>query len=152
MSAFLVSHAHINVLISFAKSQKLVIPSPIAPETISTSIHDDDLAGGFGLELIRENIRSLEYRYHPTNDSKSLSDSHLKRYRFHPDPRGTIIAPDSSVRIIKATHCYDYQSCETPDYARSWAAAVMRHIREAACYYVPGYDKAPWDIEDPRPR
>lgn len=73
-----------------------------------------------------------------------------------PQP-GTLPAfePQRQKPIMRRLHCYDYQACETPDYPESWAAAVMRQIREAAILHLPGYDEAPWGYDaiitpDPR--
>lgn len=151
MSAFLVSFAHINVLLTFAKHQQLVLPHPVHSSCISSRIETHDLAQEMGIALLKENVRSLNYRY----GENGVLPRHLANaghcldvYRFCPDPRGVLQRSGTALAIIKATHCYDYQSCETPDYLTTWAADVMRHIREGACYLLPGYDDAPWGFDD----
>lgn len=154
MSAFLLSYTHINVLITFAKAQRLVLPAPEAPKDISVSVDSYERALEFGRELIRENLRSLSFRYgdNPPCPARFTStEQYLELYSFHPDSRGLVTRCGSAIAIIKATHCYDYQSCETPDYLKSWAAEVMRNIRDAACYLLPGYDEAPWGFTNPAP-
>lgn len=150
MSAFLVSDAHINVLITFAKTQGLVLPSPSSPDT-SHAIYNDEIATQFGRALLAENMRSLTYRYgdnHGFTKPLGGDEAYLNRYRYRYDPRGLVPKPGTAIAIIKATHCFDYQSCETPDYAKTWAAELMRLIRDAACHDLPGYESAPWGFED----
>lgn len=152
MSAFLVTDAHINVLITFARHHRMVLPHPDAPETVSLEIRTDETATEFGKALLRENLRSLTYRYgdkHGFTDAPGGDEAYLLRYRFKADHRAFMGKTGGPLAIIKATHCFDYQACETPDYPKTWAAEFMRLIRDAACHHLPGYDDAPWGFHGP---
>lgn len=149
MSARLVSYAHINVLMSFSLSHIALAPSPIGPDTIRCSIGEQQ-AAEFGFELLRENVRALKLRYGdqpPLPSGVACADAYLANYRFRPDPRGVSPSGGMAIAIIKATHCYDYQCGELPRYRKTWPAAMMRCIREAASPLLPGYADAPWEFQ-----
>lgn len=151
MSAFLISDATINAILTFAQKQQLVLPHPHDTEGTSVALYSTDLCDLFGRELLRENIRSLHYRYsdRATFGGSKDGDAWLARYHFQPDRRGLLLSTSDPVALIKATHCYDYQSCECPDYLNSWAATLMTGIREALCHHLPGYGDAPWGLDAP---
>lgn len=151
MSAFLVSHAHINVLLTYARHNRLVLPHPHNREHCSVDLQAQQMADLFGRELLRENLRSLTHRYgtdHGFIPDADNEDGYLANYRFTCDTRGLMPRP-GAIGVIKATHCFDYQACETPDYPKSWAAEIMRLLRDAACHDLPGYNNAPWGFDDP---
>lgn len=98
-----------------------------------------------GRILMRENVRSVSYRY---------GDAGHRAY-WGEDHGMTAVAPDDlpgpvdqkrvwayefrrpaedlhPARVIMHCDCWDYQSCETPDYRESLAYALMRAIREDA--------------------
>lgn len=150
MSVRLVSYAHINVLVSFVRTQRLALSAPWALACTLVTADTIEHAYELGRELVRENLRAFAHCYgdHPPPDRRfRCAASYLDDYCFDPDPRGLITAANAGVTIIKATHFYDYQCAATPDYGRSCAAGVMRHIRERACIYLPGYADAPWGLE-----
>jgi hypothetical protein len=153
MSEQLVSYAHINVLISFARTQRLALPAPWAPSNVLVLADTLEHAYEFGRELVRENLRALVHRCGgtpPRSRGFRCAASYLDDYCFSPDPRGLMRTSDAGVAIIKATHYYDYQCTQAPDYGCSCAAGVMRAIRDRACAYLPGYDVAPWGYADLR--
>lgn len=150
MSAFLVTDAHINVMLTFAAQHRLSLPDP---RCLSASIEVTQLSNAtlIGEALLRENLRSLTCRYgaaHGFTPEPHSDDSYAERYRFNPDHRLAHLGTGLAVAIIKLTHCFDYQACETDDYATTPAAAISRALRDAATYHLPGYDKAPWGIAD----
>jgi len=157
MSAFIVSSALIDVVLSFARAERLVLPHPDAPGSRSIELYTTEIATLFGRALFAQNLQSVADHYglnSPHFPELRAPQAFLAGYRFRPDARGRAPLIDP-MALIKATHCYDYQACETPDYPESWAAAVMRQIREAAILHLPGYDEAPWGYDaiitpDPR--
>lgn len=147
MSERLVSYAHINVLVSFARTQRLALPAPWAPSNVLVLADTLEHAYEFGRELVRENLRAFT-RLHdgipPRTRGFRCAASYLDDYCFSPDPRGWMSTSGAGVAIIKATHYYDYHCVQAPDYGCSCAAGVMRTIRDRACAYLPGYASAPW--------
>lgn len=55
------------------------------------------------------------------------------------------------VEILKAIDCYEYQACEAPNWDASVAKAFCQWLRKQAIYFLPGYEKAEWGIDDPEP-
>src|SRR5207244_11304732 len=125
MSAFLVSDAHINALLSYASRSG-------HGAAMRTHLH----AGSLGLVDVREpgqldrragvlkqqNIRSLLARYQ--NDKPDDFDYRITFRRR--------VADLSPVECLSACACYDYQACETDDYKDTDAAEIVDSIRHQA--------------------
>jgi hypothetical protein len=150
MSAFLISDSHIDVMLTYAAQHRLTLPDPRCPSS-SIDVSQTRNATLIGQTLLRENLRSLACRYgaaHGFTPEPHNDESYAERYQFKPDDRLASLGSDISVAIMKLTHCFDYQACETNNYASTPAAAITLALREAAAYQLPGYDKAPWSIAD----
>ena len=50
------------------------------------------------------------------------------------------------VGAIKAAQCYEYQSCEHPEWSTSEAKALTERLINEAISNLPGYESAPWGI------
>jgi len=50
--------------------------------------------------------------------------------------------------VLKAIACYAYQSSDWEDWERSRASAFCETLRFKLIGILPGYDAAPWGIED----
>lgn len=167
MSAFICTPDHIKAIAIFAAAE------PRDSETISDSwlrhqLQEYGLIGEAPIfigdskakaELIAailyaENIRSVSCRYRelPTyKDGVSTDDLpglierpqiiHISdREMFHQPVR-------NPVHILKMCDCLEYQSCETSDYRKSLAFALLEVIRKGAIRRLPGYDEAPWEYQ-----
>ena len=85
--------------------------------------------------LLAENVRSVNYRYSGQIEAEP--------YKFvYPSRRYT------PVEIIRACDGYMYQACETPDWKQTQAYAIIHLIRERAIHRLDGYDAAQWEIND----
>ena len=120
MSAFVVSSDTIDAIVEFAISSRLITREE---------------ADATGAMLLRENVRSVNFRY----STRDKVPSYTFREGF---------LPPSRVQVLKACHCLDYQSCEHDGYRKSKA---YRFIRDVAYDATPsdaiaGYDRAAWDI------
>ncbi len=120
MSAFIVTHDHINAIISFACQY--------------------NIAGVAGREqataelLLAENTRSVNHRYRENTPVETIVFSSQ-------DP--TL----SPIEVIKACDCLDYQSCETDDWRSTPACKLLESIQSHAVRQLDGYQKAPWEIQ-----
>jgi hypothetical protein len=109
MSAWIVSKTHIDALVTYA------IDHAISPKP-----NPDEV----GKLLWYENRKSLRYRYADADDCwKELST--LNTYRYEP-------AYVSEVAIVKAVHCYAYQSCEHPGWEKSAAKRLSDVLEQRA--------------------
>lgn len=139
MSAYVVSQAHIDLLVSAAVTWRRLdfYNSPSlsgAPELSQTTNPD-----AIGAALWAENVRSVNYRY---NSEEAETVPAYTWRDLH--PTGAPLA----LIVLKACDCFDYQACETEDYESRWAARWIDQLRKQAISQLPGYDKAPgWGYE-----
>ena len=134
MSAWIVMNRHIHVLVQAATR-----PTEFGPLRFSFQPHDPEDStrvsvvctqpDALGRMLLRENIASVAYRY-PDDTFDELPGSF------------------SVVEVLKAIDCYEYQSCEHPQWKHSEAHAFCAALRRRLIGTLPGYDEAPWGIDD----
>lgn len=137
MSAFIVSDFHINVLVSWAAGRH-------GSDAVSYYWNGDrhyvrSNPKGVAAELYAENVRSVNARYN--------EDSMETGFKYEALPMGYLNI--SAVQILKACNCYEYQACETDNWVKSEAHAIIEGIRDAAIHALPGYDDADWEINIP---
>jgi len=106
MSAWTVSHGHIDVLVNAALQYGMVSD-------------DLDTLIALGDELWAENYASVNYRYDETDKSPD----------YNPVVTSLPLAP---LAVLKAISCYEYQTCEHPEWKTSTAKAVVDSIQRAA--------------------
>lgn len=131
MSAWVVSRKHIDYLVSAAKQYD---PHHYMRygETRMAELTTTEL----GRDLWRENMASVAYRY----EDARIEDEMLADYRF------CRVAIDPVV-ALKAIDCYEYQSCEHPEWRASKARKFCDDLRGVCICALPGYDQAPWGID-----
>lgn len=159
MSAFMCSDAHFNVLATYASQQRLDLRLKVGTKAEARAA---EIFGGeipsfmghvseyrtvpmhqrpelIGAVLRDENARSVEYRY---EDCRTSNDMGTKdRYRFK-------VRPATSPRqVLQGVRSLAYQSCETPDWDDTLAAAILDAIKESAIADV--CDGEPWTIDEP---
>jgi hypothetical protein len=143
MSAYIVGHDHIDALLTFAlcKSYGRGVVY-IANDALIEII--DDNASEIGRILLTENERSVRHRYpnDAPGDLPGTIGEDAANYTFRQFDQ-----PVSSLAILKACDCFDYQACETDDYKSSVAYAIVDAIRKRAIMRLPGYENSPgWDM------
>lgn len=124
MSAWIVSKAHIDVLV-WALGKRELFPDGMTPDEV----------GGV---LWRENYRSVNYRYGER--------ARVPEYRYAVPP--VKWTPDQLTKILG---CYDYQSCERNDYGKSKAFGLVKILsesldREGASRDSEEANTAPWGV------
>jgi len=142
MSAFVVSDDHISLLVTAAMDDRHFSSSYFSTLPGAPKGDDPDDADALGKALLRENTRSVLFRYQG-DDLEGMEA--IERYTFrriHP----TFVTP---VIVLKACDCYDYQACETNDYHERWAAKWVQQLRKSMISKLPGYDDAPWGFDEP---
>jgi hypothetical protein len=110
MSAWVVSKAHIDALVN-AAAQFGVIASK-------------GEANAAGRLLWAENVRSVNYRYD--------EESEPPEYKIQ-----TTEAAFRAAAVLRVLDCYEYQSCECPDWEKSQAFAWCARLRAAALGRLP---------------
>lgn len=153
MSAFVCDPKHFAALAAFAVNDPH--HSHVIHEWSNGNSLDEciKVAG----ELAKENLRSVGYRYPDDNapaGTIDLSDrltvkeaqDYARKYYFNP-PRISL------VDILKMCQCYDYHSCESPDWRDTLAYRQIQWIMSAAIHKLPGYQDSPgWDYHGQKDR
>lgn len=165
MSAYLVTPEHIGVLAQYAAQAPNPVSVPHGSEReMETRVET------FARLLGQANIDSVEHRYPDTAENGAgvefggvdSNTDYLLRCRMEArrllDRRGHLFADRlmRAVMILKMCDCYEYQSCETPEWYgqpahKNPARAVLEAIRSRAINSLPGYEDAPWGYQNPTP-
>ena len=128
MSAFMVPIEHIRAMVNAGLNVEY------GPMTwLTAGVLMPSTAEQVGAMLFAENQRSVNYRYneHEIEEHYTHGPSSLR----------------SPLEILLAIACYEYQSCETPDWEQSEAAAFCRKLRMHRIVQRPGYgDAQAWPI------
>ncbi|HEX3735217.1 MAG TPA: hypothetical protein VHU86_08685 [Solirubrobacterales bacterium] len=148
MSAFVVDPTHIDVMLSVA----LHGPSDAAgsrhewftPYLESTGARLSSVAcSPLGAALLAECIASVSYRY-PDDTFERLPGPvpvpRPEQYEFTDFGSCMTIA-----EACKAIDCYEYQSCEHPDWKESVACGFCGQLRQILTTRLPGAFEAPWE-------
>lgn len=130
MSAFVVSPLHINTLVSWAAKHRVNY-------IFDSKRHEiQDKAELVAATLYAENVRSVNTHY---NESEPTDG-----FVFRQAPIAYVNLP--AIAIIKACNCLEYQSCETSDWEKTEAFAILEAIKSDAVRHVDGYGDADWAI------
>lgn len=140
MSAWVIDFEHINVLVWAGLSREFAYDHVLTwywgnPTRAGRLEHHN--ATEVGRMLVRANVDSMKACY-----GDNLDDL-VEGYEYR-RPRSTSW---SRVEILKAIHCFEYQSCEVKDWGTTEAFAFCRHLESAIVRSLPGYSEAPWGIE-----
>jgi hypothetical protein len=135
MSAWVVSHHHIDLLVSAAIDYgvyvRLLNIGPVEKAT-------EENAQAIGLMLWTENVRSVVYRYNLAGSEEERGYlSALNGYSFR---RYSGLRASA---VVSAVACFDYQACECPDYRETAAAFFVRQLQQAVGGHPAGYDNEP---------
>lgn len=159
MSARLVSCTHIRALVSAAslwdKYHTVPLPPKAMLERYPTAFKyllqgyeghpknwlpmgEDEL----GRALWLANLDSLNARY---SQPDQIAEDRQALFEILSFRHALVELP--AAHVVKACDCYDYQSCEVPDWGAAWANTACSAIREAAISELT--KDAPWGIDDP---
>lgn len=151
MSAWIVTKNHIDTLVSWAFNTRTPVARALGYE-------DRDALGRL---LWAENLRSVSGRY-PGDVSGGrpgpvgFTDEQVTTYTFAPPrpfkstvPYYVDFDPSSACHALKQAECYDYQSCESPDYRETPAGILMQHLITALHVACPRADDDDSDINIP---
>jgi len=133
MSAFIVGDKHITAMIQTLSPR---YPGDGVSYYWNGESHPvNGKSRQIGQVLVDENYRSVNSRYSESGEPRTFKYD----YSVH---------SKTPVEIIKACHCYRYQACETKDWDKSEAAAIVNLIEGRATRDLPGYEDAEWEIRN----
>lgn len=125
MSAWMVSHGHITLLVEACFRYEIVKPHDGTPDAV-------------GQMLWRENRRSVNARYEETHRTPTYrhdSDRILHALRWPTNTLGSLGTARELVRVphlvYKQLACYEYQSCEHAGWKQSDAYRLIQDLRLA---------------------
>lgn len=138
MSAFLCTNTHITALAVFATNPTKFRQYPLWKPDLTAlerypNKRDSEILGEL---LLKENLKSINYRY--------PDHSFIEGFKLCHVADNTQYTP---VQMIKLAQCYDYQSCEHPEYKGCIAQRLMDSIISDCIRMLPGYDEAPWGLD-----
>lgn len=137
MSAFIVSKAHIDYLVTAAVDCRLSVYHMAGVDRAG-----DDTRDEWGRRLLAENYNSVNYRYG--------EDEKPEAYKWARIGPACPVSREAG-KVLKQIDCYEYQACDHPCWEKSWAYSFCRAMRNECIRHVPGYEKAPWGIPEDEP-
>jgi hypothetical protein len=144
MSAYVVDRDHIRYLVSAALYTSYRERSRSFRWYDSNGWQDltHENASEVGQMLWNECMRSVSYRY-PSDTEDQLPGPTTETFIYYHHLVGRGWIPELP-QVFMSCDCYEYQSCETPDWEQSSAFAFLRSLRKSAWQLVPGYGDAEW--------
>ena len=148
MSAWIVSKHHVDAMLTAALSRRVAGPHHgvlrFWTGDLSWSV-TRETADEIGEMLWAENVASVARRYGGDDVSDLPGPVELSREAYHFDQLPGDVEP---VKVFKILDCYEYQSCEHGGWRASPALAFCDALRRACCRSLPGYEAAPWGVDD----
>jgi hypothetical protein len=149
MSAFVVSHDHIDALLTFASDKRIIDDLGYFVNRGATKLTPSEI----GRVLLAENERSVCHRYPDCTpgDAPGKIGEEAVNYNFHRFSEfDRMQHAQKCAWVLKACQCFDYQACETDDYEQSIAHQIIRRIEARVIESLPYYEEAPWGIDRAR--
>jgi len=136
VSAWIVSKTHIDAIVTAIAKLR------------AREVDPDDLPK-IGQRLWEENHRSFRHRY-PKHEVQCPEYTYTPvKWPASPSESGDVRAFACALgAVCKLLACYEYQSCEHPEWPESLAHEVCQRLRAAVCAMLPGYEQTPWGLED----
>lgn len=155
MSAFMVSKSHIDALVHaayFGPRDLRGLPQSgrwCKPQFEGCHNWGFERMNDVGDMLVMENLSSIHARYpdtlaDPEGTPGPIAQYWQQLYEHETPPRKMGV-----VEALKALDCYEYQSCEHPEWDKSEAFEFCRSMRHSLIGCLPGYDAAPWEWDVP---
>lgn len=150
MSAYIVEENVINFMIQAGMSRAITScyglswwkkPTYEPNGTMKLTYANDQEVGQM---LWNQNIRSVRVRYGvgdlpgPTANPDIPAE---EQFIYKPRPWTMEVKP---IQVIKACHCYAYQSCESDDWALTESYRFSEALINASVHSVAGYEDAEW--------
>jgi hypothetical protein len=143
MSAFIVSRAHIDALVTAAVF----------------GVAECDLSNGFqspyfqGRRLETAKVHALGnclwHENHVSVWHRYPGDARHECHYVYPTKNGRFAVPQllPVVTVLKQIQCYEYQSCEHDGWETSDARKFCLDLTSRLISYLPGYEAAPWGVD-----
>ena len=141
MSASIVRKAHITAMIRAALAHRQDFSWYHQGNYQRLAGSDLDKVGQM---LLDQCVASVRYRYRDGEDSDDLpgpvNNEWRRPYSFNPLGR-----VPTALEALKLIRCYDYQSCENPEWEQSEAKTFCDALFVCLVSVLPGYEEAAWE-------
>lgn len=136
MSAYMCDNHHIQYIIEAAKLYDVRMPNHIAAPGKSYQ--------EIATILQQENAKSVKFRYGENSDAAIYDPVVINNEHF-------IFQLDqfTTPQIVKSVRCYQYQSCEHPEWESSEAKRFCDDLIMTVIDHMFGYDEAVWGAPYP---
>lgn len=162
MSAYIVSKEHIDYLIRAGldlpkrMSYNDVLRWTVPHEERTTDYERGEAWGMTAIQTYKDHLRELSIETSASVGQMLIRENHLSVcHRYDENPKVEAVDPYEfersrkpldPVQVLKAINCYEYQSCEHPDWEDSEANRFCESLRNTAIHVLPGYEEADWEI------
>jgi hypothetical protein len=134
MSAYVVTDYHINALVSWAAGQHGSNAVSYYWGNRRRDVRGDEKR--IASVLYAQNVRSVNHRYNEADPAHGFKFQYVSN----------VLNP---IDVIKACNGYTYQACETDDWDRTEAHAIVAGIIQSAIRALPGYeDSDAWCLDE----
>ncbi len=137
MSAFMVSNKHLDYMLHaglrYGRTFELSWHTPMDEDR--RNVLTRETVNDVGIMLAAENRRSVNHRY---------GESNMEDFFEFSECRGGMI---DLVQVLKLIDCYEYQSCEHPEWKHSEARIFCDALRRLMIGNLPGYEEAAWSMD-----
>ena len=146
MSAFVVNKSHINAMLLSALSRR---HGEGGIRWYHNNVHHkltEENASEVGQILLDECVKSVCYRY----DDSGITDlpGPINAEWLIPFKFKYLQRMPKAMEAISITRCYEYQSCEHPEWEASEAHKFCQALISSKIGELQGYDDAPWEWDD----
>ena len=150
MSSYMVSKSHVDALVHAAFFGPRGLRQSQWRKPRFKDCHDwsADQMDDLGEMLVKENLSSIHACYPDTLSDPESTPGPIAQYWLRPYKHETPTRRMSVVEALKALDCYEYQSCEHPEWEKSEAFEFCRAMRDSLIGFLPGYEAAPWEWDD----
>ena len=149
MSAYITDKAVVDEMVNLAIQHRVSFYDNLYSaerETVLLSPltqHDE-----IGQHLVDAMVKSVGYRY--SDDRLTGLPGPRNAYWVIPYKLENMTARRATpIEGIKLTQCYDYQTCEHPDYRLSSVKHFVDMLIHGLIARLPGYDEADWGWSEP---
>lgn len=141
MSAFVVENNHINAILNYLHEHS---KKNTCKYVSNYNLTDHEDLTKIGQILLDENIRSVAFRYKAKTELifADFATSQQQKFDFVLNQKQKF----TSIQILKALHCLEYQSCESPCFKSTQAYELIHEIEYITICNLQGYAEAEWTL------
>ena len=147
MSAYIVENKTINRILAGLENDNRSGMRPALPAELMAARGNNASRAALGQAIQDINIASVKARY-PDDKDSNLPGPCAPDGMTDLSYTYTAVPPPTDVAMVKAIHCWIYQSCESEECRNNPIFQALEHYVHSLCYHIisqmPAYKEAPW--------